>query len=72
MNTHDVSALQKQILVQLQLWRYGSENVGWLSITTALQLFDKCAGSLKNKPHLPLSWSHDLEPKRIKHCTALA
>lgn len=48
MNTHDVSALQKQILVQLQLWRYGSENVGWLSITTILELFDKSAGSLKN------------------------
>ena len=72
MNTHDVSALQKQILVQLQLWRYGSETgVGWLSTATALELFDKCAVSLKNKPHLPLSWSH-FKPKRIKHCTSLA
>ena len=37
MNTHDVSALQRQILVQLQLWRYGTENVGWLSTTTAVE-----------------------------------
>ena len=41
-----MSALQKEIVVQLQLWRYGSENVGWLSTTTALESNARVPGKI--------------------------